>query len=297
MARNDNFSQGAQAYTADYYDQYESTISNGEARIPICFCIDTSASMRNVTGNCKTREVPGSRRMVDGRWVVDVEPLFPWQKLTTRMDELRRVLGVMLSKMKQNSIIARSAVVNFITFDQFADCQMEFTDLIRVSLQSVDRLQVNKDQTNVGKGLRMALQRLDQLERMNSNAGNDSYRPVLIFMSDGDPTDGEYGDRLRTEVRQRSEDGKLNVIPVGIGSGINERFLRSMSKDSRVYRMDTDKEFEQVFDEITRKIHNTTMVISMDEGESNMANQAQENVPNTQYGVSCEDFLEDFLNS
>ena len=116
-------------------------------------------------------------------------------------------------------------------------------------------------------------------------------------MSDGDPTDGEYGDRLRTEVRQRSEDGKLNVIPVGIGSGINERFLRSMSKDSRVYRMDTDKEFEQVFDEITRKIHNTTMVISMDEGESNMANQAQENVPNTQYGVSCEDFLEDFLNS
>ncbi len=300
MARNDNYSQGAQAYTSEYFDQYDSTISNGEARIPICFCIDTSDSMRNITGNVETREIPGSRRFVDGNWVVSVEPKYPWQKLTKRIEELQRVLTMMLTRMKQNPIISRAAVVSIITFDRFADCPLGFTDLSRVSPQIANQIQIGQGYTNMGKGLSMALQRLDQFTHMNSNAGNDSYRPVLIFMSDGAPTDPDQADVLRDQVRQRAEDGKLNVIPVGIGSGIPERFLRSLSRESRVYRMDRDTEYEQVFEEITRRIHNTTMVISTDEGTDNLTSQAQENVPNTQYGHlddNIDDLLNDYMNA
>ena len=44
MGQFDNNGQGGGAHTADYYAQYESTITNGEARIPICICVDTSTS-------------------------------------------------------------------------------------------------------------------------------------------------------------------------------------------------------------------------------------------------------------
>ena len=44
MEYNDN-KDTLGAHTLEYYDQYESTISNGEARIPICICVDTSSSM------------------------------------------------------------------------------------------------------------------------------------------------------------------------------------------------------------------------------------------------------------
>ena len=143
----------------------------------------------------------------------------------------------------------------------------------------------------------MALERLDQQQLMNSNAGNDSYKPVLIFMSDGQPTDGRDAELARQEVRQRSEDGKLNVIPIGIGNGIDERWLRGLSRDSKVYHMNKDRDFEEVFEEITKKIQRTTMVISVDEDEKNMANDIQEDVASTQYGQDYESFLEDFMNS
>ena len=61
----DDFSEAY--YTADYYDQYESTISRGDARIPICFCVDTSSSMRiiiNDRSDCVIEE--GTARNDDG---------------------------------------------------------------------------------------------------------------------------------------------------------------------------------------------------------------------------------------
>lgn len=298
MAERDHHSYGGEAHTAEYYAQYESTISNGEARLSICFCVDTSSSMSIVINDkSEVKEIQGTSRSDDGNNVVSVEPKYPWVKLVTRMEELQAVFSKMLEKMQANDIIARSAVICIITFDQFADCYAEFTDLSRISPQIPKHIHIGRERTNMAKGLNMALERLDQQQMMNSNAGNDSYKPVLIFMSDGQATDGPAAEQARMEVRQRSEDNKLNVIPIGIGNGIDERWLRGLSRESRVYRMNKDRDFEEVFEEITKKIQRTTMVISTDEDEQNMANEAQEDIASTQYGQDYENFLEDFMNS
>ena len=298
MAQRDSYSFGNEAHTAEYFEQYESTIDNGEARIPICFCIDTSTSM-NIVINDKSelKEVRGTSRSSDGNSVVTVEPKYPWVKLVTRMQELQTVFSKMLSKMRTNDILSKSAEICIVTFDLFADCYAEFTDLSRISPNSPNNIRVGRDSTNVSKGIRMALERLDRQQAMNSNAGNDFYKPVLILMSDGQATDGQDAERAREVVRQRSEDGKINVIPIGIGRGIDEKWLRGLSRDSRVYHMNTDHEFEEVFEEITRRIRLTTMVISVDEDESNMANDVQDDVASTQYGQDYESFLEAFMNS
>lgn len=294
MALNDFSSQRNEAHTSEYYKQYENAIKNGETRIPICFCIDTSSSMSIVIDG-QVKEVPGTRRFIDGNWVVDVVPLNKGDILITRIQELQKVLSKMLDRMKQDAIIAKSAVVCIITFDQFADCLMEFTDVGMISSNIVSDIRIGRDQTNTSKGLNMALKRIEQLSNMNYNVGNDSYRPVIIFMSDGSPTDGKQVAQLRDEIRQRSESGKLNVIPIGIGNDIDERWLRSLTSESRMYHMNTEKDFEDVFEEITKRIQMTTMIISVDENENNMANYVKEGTSSTQYGVDNTSFLNDFM--
>lgn len=298
MGQRDNYPYGGEAHTAEYFAQYESTISNGEARIPICFCVDTSSSM-NIVINDKSelREVRGTSRSRDGNSVITVEPRYSWVTLVTRLEELQTVFSKMIAKMQSNDILSKSAVICIVTFDLFADCYAEFTDLGRVSPDTPKSIRIGQDRTNASKGLRMALERLDQQQLMNSNAGNESYKPVLVFMSDGQATDGKEAELARQEVRQRSEDGKLNVIPIGIGKGIDERWLRGLSRESKVYHMDTDRDFEEVFEEITKRIQWTTTVISVDEDENNMANEVQDNVASTQYGQDYESFLEAFMNS
>lgn len=288
MAQYDHYSGGADAYTREYFDQYQSTISNGEARILICFCVDTSSSMSIVTNpRSELREIRGTNRDSDGNSVVSVEPRFPWVKLVNRLDELQKVFDTMLTKMKANPVISHSAAVSIVTFDLFADCCMEFTDIRSVNVSRLPKLKLGKDRTNAARGLRMALNRLDHQRRLNESAGNESYRPVLVFMSDGNPTDAREAEEVRQLIRERSEAGELNVIPVCIGDQVDERWIRSLSKDSVVYHMQTNAEFEEVFSIITKKFIHATMVISTDQDGDNLAFHADEDVSNTLYGVQA----------
>ena len=241
----------------------------------------------------EVREIRGTGHSSDGNNVVSVEPRFPWIKLVTRLDELRKVFSTMLQKMKNNDVIANAASVCIVNFDLFADCFLEFTPIGRISPTRPTGLRLGKDRTNAAKGLKMALGRIEQQEQQNYNAGNDSYRPVLVF------TDGAEAERMREEIRERSEKGELNVIPVAIGKGLDERWLRGLSRESKVYHMTNDREFEEVFEIITKKIHNAVMVIPTDESEDNLAYQADENTENTLYGEdhSAMDDLNAFMNA
>lgn len=299
MGQFDNNGQGG-AHTVDYYAQYDNTLSNGEARIPICICVDTSESMGLLTNDdSELEKIPGTERMVDGHEVYSVRPKYSWVKLVYRIDRLRNVLSTMLDKMQRNPIIAKSAVVCIISFDQFADCYVEFTDVNRISVDAPYNIKVGQDQTNAARGINMSLERLDQMLLMNSNAGNDVYKPVLIFMSDGAPTDGAEADKAKAFVRERAEKNLLNVIPISIcGSTNGERWLRGLSKDSKVYKMASENEFQSVFAGITERIRRTAMVLSTDETSTNLANQSiDDNTENTLYGENNGDFLNDFLNS
>lgn len=296
MARNDN-----KAYTADYFAQYDSTINNGEARIPICFCIDTSASMGFITNRPEDFvEKAGSEHMVDGSNAVSVEFL-PGRTPRYRWQELQRVLQKMLMRIKQNPVISNAAVVSVITFDRFSDCVVEFSDIHRLNPERVVegvRARNGSNDTNAGKGLSMALERLDQFKRMNSDAGNESYKPVLIFMSDGQPTDRAEAERLGNIVRERSEGEKLNVIPIAIGRDVDESWMRHLSKESYVFHMNYEDEFDRVFDIITRRITYTAMVIPVDEGLNKAGNEEKrEEGASSQYGeeTSIEDAMEDLL--
>lgn len=293
----DNSSIGG-AHTAEYYDQYNNTINNGEARIPICICVDTSGSMDLLLNPSDQLIYKNQTGMRDGQSVTYVDIKEGYKKIT-KLSRLQEVLCNMFSNMKLDDIISRSAVVCIITFNQFADCYVEFTDINKINTYSPNLIQLGKDMTNVSKGIRMALERLDQQVAMNSNAGNDSYKPVLIFMSDGEPTDTNESEKAKELVRQRSEEGKINVIPISIGAGTKgENWLKGLSRKSRVYRMNCLKDFEDVFSDIKERIHMTAAVVSTDEDGQDIYVDIPPDADNSIYGKNTsEDVLSEFLNS
>ena len=297
-----------EAFTVDYFAQYDSTITNGEARIPICFCIDTSSSMNFITNKKgEYRVIENSSHTEDGiQNVINVEPL-PGVTLHHRIEEVQRVLIHMLDRMRYDKRISNAAVVSIVTFDMFADCIVEFSEINRISPSTIYNIRTHEDKTNASKGIYMALERLDQFRHLNSMAGNESYKPVLVFMSDGDVNNDPEASVASREVRERSDAGKLNVIPIAIGGAADETWMRRLSKDSHVYHMEHEEEFDRVFDIITRRIAKTAMVISVDEGlrskeEDEEISDSTNDESSTCYGTDTTDddfmsFLNSFANS
>lgn len=299
MTRNNN-----EAYTADYFAQYDNSIINGEARIPICFCIDASSSMNFVTNPESDFIVlnNGATHAEDGCNNVRRVRLKEGVVKKCNLSELKRVLLQMINRMQQNVIIADSAVVSIVTFALFADCIVEFSDVNRINPSVINSIKAEENKTNAAKGIYMALERLEQLKRLNSDAGNDSYRPVLIFMSDGNPTDISEARNAGNKIREMSDQEKLNVIPIAIGDDIDETWLRRLSHDGHVYHMRREIEFDEVFSKITSRIEKVAQVISLDEELTQFEDENIEEdygKQSTKYGVETEEedliaYLEEF---
>lgn len=299
MAKNNN-----EAYTADYFAQYDSSITNGEARIPICFCIDVSSSMNFITNPESDFIVlnNGVTFSEDGCNKVRRVKLKDVVKKKCNLNDLKRVLLQMINRMQQNAIIADSAVVSIVTFSLFADCIVEFSDVNRINPSVISNIKAEEDRTNAAKGIYMALERLEQLKKLNKNAGNDSYRPVMVFMSDGNPTDINEARNAGNQIREMADQEKLNVIPIAIGNDIDETWLRRLSHDSHVYHMRYEKEFDEVFSKITSRIEKVGRVISLDEELIQFEDENiedSEGTQSTKYGAETEEedlmaFLDEF---
>ncbi len=286
-----------EAFTDEYYTQYDSTISSGETRIPICFCIDVSSSMRFLTNRREDFTYDSNHGFSeDGIDNVREVTMRPGKVAHQRIDEVKRVLKRMLSRMRQSSVLRNSAVLSIVTFSRFADCIVEFSELDHIKDRMIDKIQTDKKFTNAAKGIRMTLDRLDSISRVIRDAGNESYRPVFIFMSDGQPTDGQASKDAGDEVRERSEEGKLNVIPIAIGTDRqNETWLKQLSKDNHVYHMEHEDEFDRVFNMIASRISKTVAVISVDEAIDDSKEDSEE-VASSRYGATPSiDEMSEFL--
>ena len=295
MARNDY-----NAYTNEYYKQYDNTISFGETRIPIVFCLDVSQSMNIITNDEDVARF-GKSSFKDGYEQTAIKRMKFGKKAHKRIDEVKRVMTAMLERMRLNPVLSNTAVISIITFSDFSDCIVEFSELSNISPQTIQNIATGNEATNAAKGISMALERLDSMTRIIKDAGNECYTPVFVFMSDGAPTDSMFADVECRKLRNRALDGSLKVIPVGIGSpgSYDDSWLRRMSDKNRVYHMEKEAEFDEIFNMIIKQVHKTASVISVDEG---LVDDSEEDpidhAKSSKYGASVEkeDLLE-FLRS
>lgn len=294
-----NIRQDYTAYTVDEYAQLAAIMAHGEDRIPICFCIDISSSMGLLTNRPEDYTFTDRKKVEDGNTVTFVD-MKPGKVPHTRIEELKRVMKDMINRMNHIPILQSSAIVYVITFSRFADPQVGPTECKDISMYHIDHINIGTDSTNAASGINLALEKLDFLSRAIKEASVSSYHPVLIFMSDGKPTDDAAATIAGNELCRRSEANEMNVIPIAIGEDLDLNWMRSLSKTGKVYRMKYEDEFDEVFNTITRRIVRTAVAMPLDavlvENEMETPAPEEENVDSSRYGrTSSLEEMQSFL--
>lgn len=280
-------------YTSEHYSQQRRILINGDPRALICFCVDVSQSMDEwwIEKGGLRRNI--SSGFADGHKVdyFDLKDIRPGYAHYKKIDKLNDTLRSLLKELKADRELCRQVAVSIVTYSRFASVKYDFLDCEALDIESC-MCKIEKAETAMGDGIRTALAQLDEMQNDLRNADNDYYTPILVFMTDGMPTDDP---RLEfAEVRERVQKGKLYVFPLGIGDGADMARLRDMFPLEKVpqgfserYRMIRPEDYGNIFREIREHVRKKQSVM-VSEGDSVQSAPVVENsmVINNQMGES-----------
>lgn len=92
--------------------------------------------------------------------------------------------------------------------------------------------------TSMHAAIEQMLAEVEAREKAYEDAKTIAYRPLVMLMSDGYPTDSDNGTVQRLQEAERQH--KLRLFPVAIGKEADTEFLRSLNIDGMLLR--TEKE-------------------------------------------------------
>lgn len=201
-------------------------VNNPTPRIPVALCLDTSGSM-------------------------DGDPI----------RELNAGVGQYLAEMQSDDLTLYSAETAVVTFSDGAECAAGFSTADRLQLEELEAGGL----TDMGAGLTMALNLLEQRKEQYKSTGVDYYQPILVVMSDGYPN----GDRavLEEAVRRIWEQAaarRLTVVAVGIGDGADMELLTRLSPRQQPVRL-TGLQFREFFAWLSRSVASVSASMPGDE--------------------------------
>lgn len=285
MAR---YTHDEDAYTREEFSHFQNILLNGTARIPICFCIDVSKSMDWLTNPSSDLIVTGSG-YEDGGSVNHVK-LRPGVIRKSKLDDLKKVLTQLIDGLRDDTALRDSAVVSIVTFSKYADTIINFCEPASLDGGVIaNQIKLGVDVTNVAEGINLALNKLSTMSRVLSDAQTESYKPVFILISDGLPTDGGKAEDAVSRLRQQAASDELSIIPIGIYMDApGKQWLRKLRTDGEIFTMNSDNDFERVFNMIQQFIVEKAPIISVDEeimSDNQFAKETE--LPATAYGQTA----------
>lgn len=289
-------------HTSEYFHQQRKMLLEGDPRALVCFCIDISTSMDEwwieEGGLIRTNGTGAG----DGHNVFYFNPdrdVRRGYEKYRKMDKLNEVLKSLLLDFKYDQEINNKVAVSIVTYSRFGRVQYDFLDCADLEVDDC-RCRADKPETSMGEGLRTAIMQIDEMKADMHNVGKDSYTPILIFMSDGSPTDDPRQEFA--QIRDRVEKGELHVFPLGIGDGADMFYMRNLFPTGHCpdgftsrYKMVKPKDYEEIFREIkTYVVQRQCVMVS--EGDSVQSAPAieDEHVINNQLGETWD--FEDLIN-
>lgn len=287
-------------HTTDYYRQQRLMLLNGDPRALVCFCIDVSQSMSEwwIEEGGLTKHTGSG--FADGHNINYFNPkdIKDGYAHYQKIDKLNEVLKCLLEDFQSDKSIRNKVAISIVVYSYFGDVKCDFLDCSALHIPSCE-CKVEHDETAMGAGLRTALSQLDEMEKDFRAVGKDIYTPLLVFMTDGTPTDDPSHEFAL--VRERVEKGELFIFPLGIGEGADMARLRDMFPDGKIptgfnkhYKMIHPDDYNAIFQEIKSHIKKRQETI-VSEGNSEQSTPAIDDVTinNNQMGKTP-DYL-DFL--
>ena len=180
-------------------------IDNTATRLAICLCVDVSDSMNYVVDDSVVRKTGETGIDDEGNHYVVVEGG------TSKMQELSNGLEIFKKQLMDDAIARSSAEICIVAFSNGAECVTEFC--------SADKFEVpyfeTHGNTDMGSGVNLALDKLEERKRTYKEVGIDYYQPMLVIFSDG----GANGDKSVFNAASRRacdmvNNRKLTSLPV-----------------------------------------------------------------------------------
>ena len=256
--KNNYNSEQDRVFSLDEFKQFDRLNQNTNSRIPIFFCIDVSGSMGNKVGFFETR-----------------------------LSLLSKVMRRLLENMKKHPILSERAVIGIVTYNNRAILQQSALDLGILDVSSATRFEA-ANQTIFSLGLRRTLQAIDQYRDSVRRSDVETFTPILVFMTDGEPvgdTDSEI-ENVYNDIWKRVQSNDLYVFSIGISQDAKMSYVYALNPDHHGYQMFNENDFEEVFKEIG-KLVNDKPSTPIEEGiEITKMASTQENTKDTGTGTA-----------
>lgn len=211
-------------FSLDEFNQFEQLNHNTNSRIPVFFCIDVSGSMGSKVGF-----------------------------LETRISLLSKVMKKLLKNMKAHPILSERAVVSVVTYNNKAILHLPAMDLCILDIDRVINFRT-ENQTIFSLGLNRTLQAIDQYRDSMRQSDVETFIPMLVFMTDGEPVgdDNREIEKVYNEIWRRVQNNDLYVFPIGISGDANMSYVYNLDPDHHAYQMINENDFEKIFKEIEK---------------------------------------------
>lgn len=184
-----------------------SSSENSTRKFPICLVLDTSGSMH---GN--------------------------------NIQDLNRNVHQFLQFVSNNPKARRNAEISIIEFGGDVRVITGYNSIENIEFKDLEAYGA----TPLGEAVEKALDLLDIRRQYYRNNAIEHYKPIMLIMSDGEPTDN-YG-VVADEVYNMVQNKQLKIFPVGIGSKFNVAHLAKFSPFLRPRLISNSSDFSELFE-------------------------------------------------
>ncbi len=161
---------------------------------------------------------------------------------------LNEGLKTLEGELKSDPIAARCGRVLVISFggDNKVELMGEWTDAMDFTPPTL----MAGGLTPLGTAMRCALDEIEAQKSQMRSAGVSYKRPIILLLSDGEPTDDWQ--QVATECLAAETSHKVNIMPIGIGGQANRQILGAFSNKGALNL--TGLRFKELFIWLSRSI-------------------------------------------
>ncbi|MBL8870787.1 MAG: hypothetical protein JNK90_13400 [Planctomycetaceae bacterium] len=206
-------------------DRYKVLEVNPTKRLPVCFLIDKSFSMRAVTGGKRT----GRKYVKDGQEWEEVEDAGPM-----RIDILLNGVRQYVRDIQSNNKAYSSVELSIISFGDNVEIVRQFS---QVDSSENISIVAGDDNTFLGKAVRSACQLLAMRKEDYKSRSVGYFQPQLVIFTDGCATDTNVCQEVAKEVQTLMQNTDLFCLPFLIGTDEGKSVLSLFGPKHEVFSL------------------------------------------------------------
>ncbi len=176
------------------FDEWDSSNIKTSRKVPMCLLVDTSGSMQNKDGSTKPK-----------------------------IEELNNNMQGLIDYIRNDSKASQICDLSIISFGGSVNVVSGYSNIENIQFKPLQAAGA----TPMGEAVKKAVELLKIRRNYYRNNDIEHYKPILLIMSDGNPTDDYKGAAI--ELSQMVNNKELKVFPVGIGQHFDHTILSEFS--------------------------------------------------------------------